>query len=341
MKTPSRSSLIVFISFAAMAGIAYGAPPVPNVVPSDGRANTAMGWGALYDNTSGSGDTAAGLGALRFNTTGNMNTAVGAFALSTNTTGNSNTASGYSALYRNKTGYQNTVQGTNALANNSLGSRNVAVGYKALSNNTSGRNNTAIGTFAGTYTTGNDNINIANSGVARESQTMRLGKQGTAGEVGSGIARTFIAGINGVTTGQAGTAVMIDSKGQLGTISSSREVKENIHPMGTASERLLALRPVTFQYKQANDEGNKPIQFGLIAEEVADVFPELVVYDEAGKPQTVGYHLLASLLLNEFQKEHDVVEAQSTELAQLRKEIAVMAEAIQRLEHDRMVASAH
>ena len=340
MKIPSRSSLITFVALASTAGIAFGDQP-PNVVSSDAVANTAMGSGALYSLTSGRGNTATGFAALGDNENGDMNTAIGAFALVNNTTGNSNTAIGYSTLYVNISGYQNTAQGTNALVSNTQGSRNVAVGYNALSDNSLGRGNTAIGTFAGTYTTGDDNINIANNGVAGESQTMRLGRQGTSGVEGSGIARTFIAGVNGVTTSRAGTMVVVDSKGQLGTISSSREVKENIHPMGSASERLLALRPVTFQYRQADDEGNKPIQFGLIAEEVAEVFPELVVYDDAGKPQTVGYHLLASLLLNEFQREHGVVEAQSVELAQLRKEMAVMAEAIERLERDRMVAAAH
>jgi hypothetical protein len=112
------------------------------------------------------------------------------------------------------------------------------VGYKALSNNSSGQT-TRRSVLSRHVYDGNDNINIANSGVARESQTMRLGKQGTAGEA-VGIARTFIAEINGVTTGQAGTAVMIDSKGQLGTISSSREVKENIHPMGTPANAARA-----------------------------------------------------------------------------------------------------
>ncbi len=339
MKTLSKSSLITFVALAATAGIAFGDQP-PNVVTSDAVAQTAMGSVALSYLTSGRYNTATGFAALADNENGDMNTATGAVALANNSTGNSNTAVGFSAMYVNVSGYQNTAQGTNALVSNTQGSRNVAVGYNTLADNTRGRGNTALGTFAGRYTTGDDNINIANNGVEGESQTMRLGRQGTSGVEGSGIARAFIAGVNGVTTSRPGTMVVVDSKGQLGTISSSREVKENIHPMGTASERLLALRPVTFQYKQANDEGNKPVQFGLIAEEVAQVFPELVVYDEAGKPQTVGYHLLASLLLNEFQKEHGVVEAQSAELAQLKKEMAAMAEAIERLERDRMVADA-
>ena len=122
-----------------------------------------------------------------------------------------------------------------------------------------------------------------------------------------------------MTTGStAAAAVFIDPNGQLGTIKSSRDVKEEILPMGNVSDRLLALRPVTFRYKQADDDGSKPIQFGLIAEEVAESFPELVVYDANGKPETVSYHLLATLLLNEFQEQAvriTALEAQSAELS--------------------------
>ena len=313
-----------------------------------GIFNNAAGYAALYTNTSGSFNTAYGPYALFYNTTGTDNTAVGVFALVANTTGISNTASGYSALGANTEGNANTAFGTEALNRNQTGRNNVAIGKSAMLDNTTGRNNIAIGWYAGRRTDGNDNILIAHKGVAGESQTMRLGVKGTAGVAGSGITRTFIAGIRGVTTGAAGAAVLIDSKGQLGTISSSREVKENIQPMGTVSERLLALRPVTFQYMQANDDGSKPKQFGLIAEEVAEAFPELVVYDQDGKPETVSYHLLATLLLNEFQKEHSVIEAQATriasleeqsaEFAQVKQQVAMMAEVIERLDHDRMVA---
>ena len=233
--------------------------------------------------------------------------------------------------------------GYNALNKNSTGIGNSAVGNNALLNNTRGRYNTAIGWRAGQrVTAGNDNIIVANPGVAGESQTMRLGKQGSLGTIGSGITRTFIAGINGVTTGLAGTALMVDANGQLGTISSSRRYKEDIQPMDSVSARLFALRPVTFRYKQPRDDGSKPVQFGLVAEEVAEAFPELVVYGENGKPETVSYHLLATLLLNEYQKDHKAIaalEQQSEELAQLRKQVAMMAEVIDRLDHAKMVAT--
>ncbi len=350
MKVFSRISTFSLILLAATADFAYGAQP-PNVVESDPNNNTAMGTSALSSLTDGSYNTAAGAYALYANTTADFNTAAGYSALFSNATGNSNTAFGSWALISNSTGNANTAQGSRALYNNSTGIRNVAVGYSALFDNTEGRSNTAIGAYAGRRITGDDNIAVANSGVAGESQTMRIGTQGSEGVIYSGVTRTFIAGINGVTTSRAGTMVVVDSKGQLGTISSSREVKENIHPMGTASERLLALRPVTFQYKQANDDGSKPIQFGLIAEEIAEVFPELVLFDEAGKPQTVGYHLLASLLLNEFQKEHAIVlaqderiatlEKQTEELVKLKQDFARMAETISKLDHVRMVAATH
>jgi hypothetical protein len=133
---------------------------------------------------------------------------------------------------------------------------------------------------------------------------MRIGTQGSAGVVGSGVTRTFIAEINGVKTDLTGTAVVVDANGQLGTMSSSRRYKQDIQPMAEASERLLKLRPFTFRYKQPNALGEKPIQYGLIAEEVAEVLPELVVLNKDGQPESVAYHLLPSLLLNELQKEH-------------------------------------
>jgi len=150
---------------------------------------------------------------------------------------------------------------------------------------------------------------------------MRLGVKGTAGVAGSGITRTFIAGIQGRTTGLAGSAVLIDANGQLGTISSSRRYKKDIEAMADASERLQQLRPVKFHYKQPDATGEHPIQYGLIAEEVAEVFPELVVRDEKGQPEAVAYHLLPALLLNELQKEHRLNRQHAEQLALLQKQL--------------------
>jgi len=208
------------------------------------------------------------------------------------------------------------------LYRNTNGNRNVAVGNYGMQRNTTGNYNTAVGWNAGQYlATGNDNVDLANFGVAAESQTVRLGRQGTAAILSSSITRTFIAGVSGVTTGLTGAAVVIDSNGQLGTISSSRRYKQDIQPMADVSERLMTLRPVKFRYKQPNAQGEKPIQYGLIAEEVAEVFPELVVRDKAGQPETVAYHVLPTLLLNELQMQH----RQLAEVSTLKQQLAMQA----------------
>jgi hypothetical protein len=359
MNSLARPSLILFIALAAMSNAGYGAPP-PNVVESDAANNTAMGTGALDDltegfdntaagfealhsnttgvantalgvlalhsNTSGANNTAIGRQALLLNVTGNANVAIGVDALFNNTTGRENTAVGFSALDLNTSGRANTATGFHALVSNRTGIRNVGVGNNALQSNVTGRNNTAIGWSAGDRTTGNDNVLIAHRGAAEESQTMRMGTRGTEGVPGSGVTRTFIAGINGVTTGRAGTAVMIDSSGQLGTISSSRRYKEDVRNMADASERLLQLRPVTFRYKQTDAAGEHPVQYGLVAEEVAEVFPELVVLNEAGQPESVAYHLLPAMLLNEVQKEHQLIQQQAEQLAAQESRLAEVGE---------------
>ena len=358
MKTLSKPSLFLFTALTAMSNIGYSAPP-PNVVVSDAANNTAMGTGALagltdgfdntasgfealhsnstgiantalgalalHSNTSGSNNTAIGRQALLLNATGRANVAIGVDALFNNTTGRENTAVGYSALDLNTSGRANTATGFLALVSNTTGIRNVGIGNNALLNNVTGRNNTAIGFAAGERTTGNDNVLIAHRGAIDESQTMRIGTRGTEGVPGSGVTRTFIAGINGVTTGHAATPVMIDSSGQLGTISSSRRYKVDIHNMADTSERLLQLRPVTFRYKQDDAAGEHPIQYGLVAEEVAAVFPELVVLNEEGQPESVAYHLLPSLLLNEIQKEHQLIQQQAEQMALPQSQLAAQA----------------
>ncbi len=176
------------------------------------------------------------------------------------------------------------------------GGGNTALGSQALTNTTGG-GNIGIGNFGGyNLTTGGDNIDIGHQGVAGESGTIRIGTP-------PNHTKAFVAGIRGVTTGVANAInVVIDSNGQLGTISSSRRYKEDIADMGEASERLRALRPVTFRYKTPYADGGKPIQYGLIAEEVAEVFPELAVRNAEGQPETVKYQDLTPLLLNEVQK---------------------------------------
>jgi hypothetical protein len=230
------------------------------------------------------------------NITGIGNTAFGQSALPNDTTGGNNQAFGESALQNNSTGNGNSAFGTASLQANTTGVGNAAFGG-ALNFNTTGSFNIGIGQNSGyLLTTGDYNIDIGNYGVADEGHTIRIGDPKNQTFV-------FIAGINNQTV--AGAAVLVDpNTGQLGVISSSRRFKEDIQPMANTSDRLLQLRPVQFRYKKPDTKGEKPIQYGLIAEEVAEVFPELVVLNKDGQPETVAYHLLPAMLLNELQKEH-------------------------------------
>ena len=258
--------------------------------------NTATGFSALGRNGTGYYNTATGVGALDFNDGGNNNTAAGVQALEFNLTGNSNTATGELALNINTTGNDNTATGVSALLSNTTGNRNVADGIGALLNNTTGSGNIALGEGAGgNLTTGNHNIDIGNRGVVGEANTIRVGRQGTH-------SATFIAGISGAIV-PTGVAVIIDTEGHLGTVMSSARLKEAIKPMDKASEAILALQPVTFRYKHDLDPKGIP-QFGLVAEEVQKVNPDLVACDEQGKPYTVRYEAINAMLLNEFLKEH-------------------------------------
>jgi hypothetical protein len=196
------------------------------------------------------------------------------------------------------------------------GSFNTASGYNALKNST-GDGNIALGDHAGSQaTTGNHNIFIGHAGQSADSTTMRLG---------SGQTKTFVAGIRGRTTGVSNAiTVLIDSNGQLGTTSSSRRYKQDIYDMDEASSGLLQLRPVTFRYKEAYADGSKPIQYGLIAEDVAKVYPDLVVYNADGEVETVQYRKLVTMLLNELQKQYRVKEAQKAQLADLRVQVKIV-----------------
>src|SRR6266550_1116631 len=282
-----------------------------------GSENTANGFQALFSNTTGDSNTATGSEALPANTTGVRNTATGFAALESNTTGERNTADGHAALFSNTTAIRNTATGSFALFSNTTGPNNTAIGYFALFSNTTGNSNTAsgydallnnttgigniaLGNFAGAnLTTGNNNIVIGNQGVAGEAGTIRIGVVGTQ-------TATFVAGIMGRTTPR-GTPVFINANGQLGTVTSSARFKDDIKPMDKVSEALLALRPVTFRYKPELDPNGVP-QFGLVAEEVEKVNPNLVVRDEKGQIYTVRYDAVNAMLLNEFLKEHSTVQ---------------------------------
>ena len=200
------------------------------------------------------------------------------------------------------------------MLNNTTGSNNTAEGAQALSNNTIGSSNIALGNNAGlNLTPGSNNIDIGNQGVAGEEKAVRIGKVGTH-------LNTFIAGINGVTVA-GGVGVIIDASGHLGTVPSSKRFKDAIRPMDKASEAILALKPVTFHYKKELDPDGGP-QFGLVAEEVEKVNPDLVVRDADGKPYTVRYDAVNAMLLNEFLKEHKKVEEQEATITQLKSTVA-------------------
>ena len=267
-------------------------------LPGDGgQGNTAIGWSALHSNTRGIFNTATGYDALVFNTIGIFNTAIGSSALNYNTTGHFNTASGDQALLFNTTGNHNTAIGFNALMNNTIGSGNIALGNKA----------------GGDLTTGDNNIDIGNPGIVAEANTIRIGRVGIQ-------TATFIAGISGATV-PTGVAVVIDTDGHLGTTTSSARFKENIQRMDKASEAVLALKPVTFRYKHELDPKGIP-QFGLVAEDVEKVNPDLVARDEQGKPYTVRYEAVNAMLLNEFLKEHREVQEQKATIVALESALA-------------------
>jgi len=243
------------------------------------------------------------------------------YALQANTTGISNTASGFNALLLNKTGDNNTASGVGALQHNTTGWGDNAFGLGALENNTTGDLNVGLGYFAGSaLTTGKYNIDIANSGMAGESDTIRMG---TSGEQ----TRTFIAGIE--NTKLTGAAVYVTSSGQLGVLASSERYKTAVKPMGANTDKLQQLRPVSFHLKT---DANGEVQYGLIAEEVAKVYPELVIRDEQGRIDGVRYDELAPMLLNEVQQ-------QAAEIRDLKKLVVEMQAGLAKLQaKDQLVA---
>jgi hypothetical protein len=302
---------------------------------TQGSHNTALGYFALNGNTTGADNTATGYTALNFNTTGhdnaatgsyaleantigNSNAALGSYALTANTTGTDNTATGMKSLFTNTTGAQNTADGYFALYL-STGSRNTGIGMRALNYLSTGEDNVALGYEAGyNVTTGSANIEIGAQGEKDDAQTIRLGTQGTQKQA-------FVAGIFGATAA-AGVPVVITSTGQLGTVTSSARFKRNIRDMGNASDTLMALRPVTFQYKADLDPAATP-QFGLIAEEVAKVAPQLVIRDADHQPYTVRYDAVNAMLLNQVQKQQRTIDAQQKMLADLAARLDALEKA--------------
>ena len=325
---------VVGISLACFTGFApkaFGVSP-----PPDGgypNKNTAEGQDVLFSLTNGTSNTANGFSALKANTNGDRNTANGALALFTNVIGSENTATGYAALFFNRgsgntangiaalhsnaTGTNNTANGQRALYDNLSGSKNTANGSGALGNNTMGDNNTADGFQAlGANTTGSFNIalgNNAGSGVSTADDVICIGA------AGADVSHSCYIGNIFNQPSPSGLAVFVNSDGKVGTIMSTRRFKEDIKPMDKTSEAILVLQPVTFRYKKDFDP-TATAQFGLVAEDVAKVNPDLVVRDKEGKPYSVRYDQVNAMLLNEFLKEREKVEDQHETIAQLKSD---------------------
>jgi hypothetical protein len=307
----------LFHNTGGIQNAAFGFAALQN--NTNGNFNTAVGLTALSGNQTGDGNTAVGWAALA-NSTGNSNTAVGLGGLTSNKGGGSNTAVGEVALQSNVSGSFNTAAGAKALNDNVTGFFNTACGYQALQNNTGGNFNIALGVSAGAnLVAGGSNIYIGNSGVAREDQTIRIGTNQT---------QTFVAGISGVAV--TGPAVHVNGSGQLGIVPSSERFKVAIKPMDKSSEAILNLKPVSFHYKQDLDP-DKIAQFGLIAEEVEKVNPDLVVHDENGKPYTVRYEAVNAMLLNEFLKAHRKLQEQQTTIERQQKQIEALTAGLQKV----------
>jgi hypothetical protein len=352
---PSRASVLGLVAVLVLPSLVLAVDPPPSggypnevtalgenalLSQTTGEENTAVGFQALYSDTTGGANIAIGSDALYHNTTGTYNVAIGDNALVSNATGGGSVAIGYTALQAHSFSSGNVAVGFGAMSLGLTGTYNTAIGNVAMSfstgsNNTAvgdgamntasgnsnvaigrsaglnfaGDNNIAIGQYAGqNITRGANNIEIGHQGMKKDANTIRLGDPAAQ-------KKTFIAGISG-TTMPDGVAVLINSKGQLGVATSSARYKEKIEPMDKASDALLSLHPVTFHYKKELDAQSVP-QFGLVAEEVAKVDPDLVVRDESGQPYTVRYEAVNAMLLNEFLKEHRKVESLEAKLARL------------------------
>ena len=328
-------------------------------VSGQGTSNTFSGNEAGLSNTTGGANTFSGMVAGYSNSSGSNNTFTGACAGCNNTTGSNNTFTGWLAGHSNTTGQGNTFYGEEAGLWHTMGDADTFIGSAAGSNNDTGSDNTFTGTNAGTFDAGssntfygfsagtnnyygNNNIYVGNPGcplICAESSTIRIGGDNGAGYGPQTAA--YIAGIYGVNVG--GIPVQINANGQLGAQTSSLRFKEQVRDMGDSSSSLMKLRPVTFLYKPEYDKGERTLQYGLIAEEVAKVYPELVAYDNDGQPYTARYQYITTMLLNEVQKQYhrfegqaEVIKAQQQEIQSLKQQLQVenvtLQERLSRLE---------
>jgi hypothetical protein len=336
MKTNTPSLILV----SMLAGVAFLQPAHAVVPPPDGGypgfntaegtnalknlttglGNAAVGWYSLFSNTDGSFNTALGAGTLLSNVgdqsteRGGFNTAIGAAALLFNTIGSYNTATGFAALENNTIGISGTAFGWEALYNNQTGSGNTAFGVNAL-HDTNGEENSALGDNTLSRSTGNDNTAIgagAGNDLVTGNGNVYIGRDVLGQNSESNT--TYIRNVyDSITTARQ---VYVDANNKIGTLASTRRVKDDIESMARASETILALRPVTFRYKKEIDRYCTP-QFGLVAEEVAEINPDLVTRDREGKPETVRYDAVNAMLLNEFLKARRQIDAQQKQIEAL------------------------
>ena len=353
MRNSSSSLILASLALFAFTTTAWAQGPTDlflgtnagNPGVSTGPFDTAIGVNSMAALTSGNSNTGLGYNSLLSCTTGNANTAIGTFSQNDTTAGSANTSVGAGSLTSNTGGGGNVAIGTGAMSFNMTGGNNVAVGLNALFHST-GDSNTAVGTNAlvgttGTknigiglsagmnISTGSNNIDIGNPAPGNESDTIRIGNTQTA---------AYLAGVSGVTVA-SGVQVYVDANGQLGTLTSSARFKEDVTDMAGASHPVMQLHPVTFRYKAPYDDGSHRLQYGLIAEEVAKVDPELVQFDSNGQAQTVRYHVVSMMLLNEVQRQEAEVgtlralaDRQRAELDQQKQLLAEQGERLQKLE---------
>lgn len=291
---------------------------------NSGTSNTAVGASALTVNSLGSNNTSMGASSLFANILGSANTSLGANSLLNNIAGNDNTAVGFSAMDSNTTGSNNVALGENSLWNNTTGTYNVAIGGGTLYAETAGSSNIAVGYQAGNaITTGNYNIDIGNMGSAADAGVIRIGTSGSQTSF-------YVAGVLNSTL--SGAPVIISPTGQLGVQTSSERFKEDIQNIGDASDALMQLRPVMFRYRNPAADGSKPEQYGLVAEEVEKIYPELVVHDPDGRPLALAYQELPALLLNEVQKQRRTIAEQQSKIAAQETELQRLSERLSALE---------
>lgn len=297
--TQQITQSVALPTILAQSSSGYGSLAIGNGSSSIGSLNTAIGFNTLGVVGTGQANVALGSNALASNSQGNNNVAIGSSALTNNAAGSNNIAIGTNALLNGRMN-SNIAIGQEAMFSSTNGQNNTALGFSALSGGSIGSNNVAVGYQAGMNVNADSNIEIGNVGTNSDAQTIRIGTQGLQ-------TRTFLAGVSATAVGPSAAVVYVNNNGQLGIYGSSQRFKEDIQDLPAQNDRLAQLRPVQFRYKEAAPDGSKPLQYGLIAEEVEAIYPELVVHDADGKPLTVAYQELPALLLQQIQQQQKLI----------------------------------